>query len=323
MTMTIYLRKYIALLLTGVLAGVLTACEHKDLCYDHGHVVSVQVNFDWQKAPDADPRGMNIWFFPEEGGEPLRFGFNGREGGVARIPAGNYRALCINTDSDVLLYRNTNTWDGFEVYTRDASLLEGLGLMTTTSKAPAAEGAEDERVVLPPDLNWTARLENITIEYADPDASITFVPEQVVCTYDVEVRNVQNLATVSAVSGALSGMAGSWFVGTHTPGADVCTLPFEAQSDKASTITARFYNFGHQPTSHDDKAHKLTVYVVQGDGQQVYYTFDVTDQVHNAPDPRHVTIVVEGLELPEPIVSGSGLNPSVDGWENVNVDVVM
>ena len=37
----------------------LTACEHKDLCYDHPHFATVRVIFDWTKISNHDkPEGM-------------------------------------------------------------------------------------------------------------------------------------------------------------------------------------------------------------------------------------------------------------------------
>ena len=50
---------------------------------------------------------------------------------------------------------------------------------------------------------------------------------------------------------------------------------------------------------------------------------DVTDQVHSAPDKRHVHIIIDGLDLPEPIENGSGFDPSVDDWEVVETDIIL
>lgn len=41
----------------------LTACEHKDLCYDHPHFATVRVIFDWTKISNHDkPEGMRSYF---------------------------------------------------------------------------------------------------------------------------------------------------------------------------------------------------------------------------------------------------------------------
>lgn len=61
----------------------------------------------------------------------------------------------------------------------------------------------------------------------------------------------------------------------------------------------------------------MRIYVQLPDGKKVYYTFDVTDQVRHASDPRNVHIVLDGLTLPKPLANGSGFRPTVDDWQEV------
>lgn len=61
---------------------LLAACDHKELCYQHPHTSSLHVVFDWREAPDADPESMYVWFFPEEGGEPVQYHLAGKAGGA-------------------------------------------------------------------------------------------------------------------------------------------------------------------------------------------------------------------------------------------------
>lgn len=42
--------------LVWLVPAALISCQHKELCYDHSHVVEVKVNFDWSECPDAAPR---------------------------------------------------------------------------------------------------------------------------------------------------------------------------------------------------------------------------------------------------------------------------
>ena len=70
-----------------LVAGAFMACEHKELCYDHAHVVPLRVVFDWSYAPDATPASMSFYLFPKDGqGEPLRYELTDREGGIIRVP---------------------------------------------------------------------------------------------------------------------------------------------------------------------------------------------------------------------------------------------
>jgi hypothetical protein len=124
----------------------------------------------------------------------------------------------------------------------------------------------------------------------------------------------------------ISGMAGGINLSTQDLHLENITLPLESTFDKVSTITGRFITFGHHEDN--DAPHRMELYVWMDDGQKVVYgtegeRFDVTDQVHNAPDKRRVHIVIDGLDLPQPIENGHGFKPSVDDWEIVEGDIIM
>ena len=78
----------------------MTACEHKELCYEHPHVGFVRVLFDWSQLPGANPECMYVRFFPEEGGRPVQYEFTGRDGGTVQLSPGNYRIICHNGDME-------------------------------------------------------------------------------------------------------------------------------------------------------------------------------------------------------------------------------
>ena len=312
---------------TAAMAAVLTAaisCEHKELCYDHSHTVDVEVVFDWRNASDAAPESMSLYLFPTGGGEALRYEFTDCTGGTIRVPVGSYEALCLNSDTDNISYRNTECRATFEVTTRTADLLSGLSLLGVLSDGvPRVDGTEDERVILPPDMLWSDRVESIGLTRTDDTPTVTFRPELSVCRYTVEIRNAANLKYVTGISGALSSMAESLYPGV---GCDAtckigATIPFDAvvSADK-STVSGGLFAFGC-PSAR--KTHTLTIYAVLSDESKWYYTFDVTDQIHSAPSQRDVHIVLDGLPLPKPIVNGGGFQPDVDDWHSVNVDIEM
>ena len=78
---------------------------------------------------------------------------------------------------------------------------------------------------------------------------------------------------------------------------------------------------------HNPDPHKMVFYVVMDDGAKYCYkdseNLDVTEQVHNAPDFRHVHLIIDGLNLPDPIENGHGFDPSVDDWEIVEDDIIL
>lgn len=296
---------------------LLTSCEHKDLCYDHFHSTKIQVVFDWKNAPDATPETMRLYLFPMDGGRPQAYEFTDYRGGYINIPAGRYRVLCVNSDTESVLFRNIDLFDSFEAYAPDGVLNVGSSL------APRAEGTSAEHVVKSPDRLYSARLDDVMIKLSNENQTVTLYTELSVCRYRVTITNVSNLKYISSdgISGALSGMSGGLLVGRNELTTAPVTVPFGVVSDGASTLTADFLTFGQIGST--GSAHKLVIYVIMSDGSKNYYTFDVSRQVDEAADPNDVHILLDGLPLPKPIVNGGGFQPAVDEWQNIDVDVSM
>ncbi len=318
------MKKFLLNIIMCICITLLSAsCEHKELCFDHGHIVNLKVTFDWQYAPEAAPATMSLYMFPEGGGEGMRYEFTDSKGGTIRIPIGNYKAFCFNSDTEVIRYRNSESFETFELITRDAKALMGMqGLGFSSSGVPRANGTEGERIAFSPDLLWSDRTEQIEITEANAPANLTLYPQSVVNTYTIEVRNVANLKYVRALSGSLSGLTEGYLPSTGGLGDDRVTIPFEvtytAGEDK---IRGSLRTFGHCYDTAVD--HILVIYAVMSDGSKYYYTFDVTNQMHSASDQRNIHIVVDELPLPKPITNGGGFRPDVGGWSSVDIDIDM
>ncbi len=334
--------------MVGMLAVVLfSSCEHKELCEIHPHPINLRLEFDWKDAPDATPEGMCVFFYPVEGGSPLRFDFSGRAGGEIVLRVGEYRVLCYNNDTEAVLFRNYNRFDRHEGYTREGNLFESI-YGNATQHTPRTQGTETQRVVISPDMMWGGNLPYVSVTddgifYDEPSLDITradhehsapaeeFVitlyPHELICTYTYEVLNIKYLEHVTQVCGSISGMSGGLTFSSEMLDAESVTIPFASHSDGVSTITGQFYTFGH----HEDNAdpHHMTFYVWMDDGKKYAYgidagdKFNVTEQVHTAPDKRHVHIIIDGLDLPQPIENGGGFDVSVDDWDVIEEDIVL
>ncbi len=316
----------IALLALLILTSGLSSCVHKDLCFHHPHETKIRVVFDWRDAPEADPAGMCIWFYPVEGGSPVRMNFKGRDGGEVTLTAGEYRILSYNNDTEAVLFANTDNMDKHSVFTREGDVLEpAYGNGYHSSKVPKPLDAADERVVITPDMLWGCTAADISV--TDSDQMITLYPHELLCSYTYEVRNVKHLKHLTRICGSLSGMSGLMTLADEQLGKECVTLPFSGNSDGVSKITGQFYTFGHH--EENTKAHRMVFYVWMDDGKKYVYgseaeeKFNVTDQIHGAQDKRRVHIVIDGLDLPKPIENGEGYSPSVDAWGEVYKDVIM
>lgn len=305
----------------GLFAAAFAGCTHKDLCYDHPHTGRLRVVFDWRNDPQARPESMYAWFFPVQGGAPVQFEFPGYQGGVVELAEGDYSVLCLNGDTHNILYRNTDDRNTLEVYTGEQGVVASLS--RASDNAPRADGTENQPSVAAPEMLWGDRLSQVRV-VKNTEQVITLYPSSEVCAYTVEVRDVENLSSVSQLAGSLSGMAGALLPYPNVVTGGPCIIPYAMEKQDGTTIVGRFLTFGHCPQ--ESIKHKVVIYAVMDNGGQQYAIFGdkddvVTPQVHQAPDPRNVHIILEGIKF-TPTTSG-GMSPSIDDWGEVHIDINM
>lgn len=299
----------------------LAGCNHKELCYHHPHTARVRVVYDWVNAPDADPDGMCVWFYPEDGSTPVRVDFSGTDGGYVELATGRYTAITFNNDTEAVQFGGSGSFDTHYAFTRDGGLLESIA----GAAGKTAPQAADERVVITPDRLWGASSAQVDVVDNGGECVITFYPEDLVCHYTCEIRHVTNLGRADRICGSLSSMSGALYLGSQQLHTECVTLPFAAEADAdGSTIRGEFFTFGHHEAN--PQRHKVLIYVWMADGRKLCYgrdvdRFDVTEQIHAAPDRRRVHIIIDGLDLPEPIDDSGGFNVDVDDWTQVNEDL--
>ena len=325
--------KFTKLFLLASSFFLLTSCDYKELSYDNSQSASVNVRFDWQKAPDLNAKGMTVLFYDtEKAASPERYDFVGRDGGTARLVTGSYRAVAYNYDTETILYRGMESSSTLEAYTRRSSIEEGtqMAAISRGYTMPRAGGTEDEPVILEPDPLCGAQSDAFLLD-ASVTGDVTITPHMRTREVVITINHVPNLQYTSQIGGALTGLAPSVNMTTGELGEETATQAFTASAVGDSTIVMTFRIFGHCPhaqgTQHN--AHQLTVYAVLADGSKWYYTQDVGDQMHN---PSHgggtgedveIDIEVDDLPIPKPIVNGSGFQPTIDGWQGIEIPVDM
>ena len=301
----------------------LMSCRHKDLYDPELHVTSrLQIVFDWSKAPDANPSSMAAYLFEETGDQPMRYIFADKNGGEIKAPCGTRHILFLNADNtDWLRILDGDHIESARLLTQDAPDLSAQGLQAAT--LPRA--TDSERVAATPGMLWGGRSDNHRIRPHTGMQTITLTPEELVCHYTVDIYDITNVSslTYSSVDATLSGMAEGYGLGATCATDTPVTMPFELKVDKeASSMHSEFLTFGE--CSSTQATHLLTVYMLMTDGSRWWHSFDVTSQVTQAPDPRHVHIIIYGLHLPDaPTVPGTSVRPDVNVWKDVNIDIEM
>ena len=312
---------------------VSAACQKDLVRWPNFLKTTFNVRFDWSEVSYAEPSVMQLVVFPDDGRRSLDFGFTRKTGGTADLDAGDYHAVCFNSDTEVLTTRGEG-WKAFEVTSQETDLRLFSPMFGVTRNVPRGEGSEDEPVLQEPDMLWTAGDGEVARAGDNASEILTMKMRPSVYTYHFTVSGVSNLEYVTEITATISGMSGSMFPSTGKASDTHCTIPIHVTSDGKSSITCTVRSFGHCPEL-DDAAgisaganHHLVVYARLTDSSKWYYDFDVTNELH---EPGHTVVTPEGdteilidleeLPFPRPIADDSGMHPDVEEWNEVNIDI--
>lgn len=281
--------------------------------------------FDWSNAPDANPKSMSLFLFPIEGGTPYRFDLNGHDGGTIEVEAGTYHAVCINNDKQAITFLGDESFNTLEIFSPEATIIQlGSAFSVSPYELPKASDTENQPLVQQPPLLWSDAVYNLSID-AD---SLQFVmtPKSIVDTYKVTIAHINNARYIQSLSATVSDLADGYFPGVTTHNDNRTTIPLALTHNvELSNAEGMFHTYGH--CAETSRNHKLMLYAIMADGKKYYYEYDVTNQMHLPADTdniRHIT--VDLLDLPESTGSGdlgSGLGPSINDWEHIDIELPM
>lgn len=316
------MRRVLILLFSVV--TLLAGCTHKELCEDHGHIVEIDVVFDWTNAADASPESMSLYLFSEDGTNPQRYELMGRDGGRIKISKGIYHAICFNGDTHNIECINRDNLSTFLIRSKDADdVTVSTGWGFSSVGLSTAMTSKDERLTREPDMLWVGDINDIVID--ESCQPIVLTPEPSVMQIKITILNAENLSNASAIVGTLSGLADGILASGQSLNEATATIPFEVSMAKeASTLYTEFNAFGDCKNS--DKSHYLDLFVLLKDGSIWKYSYDVTQEMHNDQNygTKTINITLDGLPIPklEDVGSG-GFVPTIDGWESVDIDIQM
>ncbi|WP_348682140.1 DUF5119 domain-containing protein [Duncaniella freteri] len=285
-----------------IAAVFMPGCEHNELCYDHTHVTELNVEFDWSQAPDADPSTMVVHFFRPDGSLYRRVEFTQRTGGKVRLEAGEYRILFHNGNMETV-YELGNSHSDYALSGVSRSILEPMG---REGDAPRPPESADQLIFSAPDQVWAGSHSAIEILPGVAGQTVKLTPVEATMEYTVEITGVENLRDDIDVSAAITGMSPLYRLAEGCHGGEAATLPISVERVGDNTLVAHFRTFGHCPQT--ELVHTFSVYT----SNKFFVNYDITEKMHNAPDPRHVVIEIHGLRLPD-----AGMGTEISGWENV------
>lgn len=299
-------RRIITIILLTVGAS---SCEHKPLCWHHPHTGMLRVDFAWWDAPEGEDlvKSMALYVYPkdESNNYSHRIDFVGTHGGLIELKVGDYNFLCLNSDTETLLYENTNTHNTFAVYTRNAHPLSGMevragedfNISDDYETIRRAEGTQNERVSREAEEAYGHAVEDIHV-HGQPGVVqvVTLYPKNLTMHFHVVIDGVECIETIQKISGTLSGLSGRVKVMDASRIGEHNIVPFSLVRTGEQTLEGHFIAFGHCPEDLE-KFHKLAIYAITESDDHLFLEFDVTEQVKYAKNQRYIVIYENGANI--------------------------
>ena len=325
--MRTHLHKTSALAL-GMLFLLAEGCTHKDL-NENAHTTiadNVEVIFDWSRTPTKEAKTMVLYLYSDDHGM-MDYSFNNPDGGIIRTYAGPHTAVCHSNDDPYGHHlRNSHSHDEIEIFTDDSGVLLGQGI--STRGIPRAKGTEDEPLRNTPSMIYGVQNRDVYLKVSALPQKLRLYPEELICRYSVEFVDVENLKSADLrIDATISSLAGGYYPGKMTQTSEAVSHTFTLSADlERNTLSSEFLTFG--TPEGEERPHKICLYIALKDKTGGFYTFDVTDQVNKAPDPRNVSVKVYGLKLPEipdappaPPQGEGGISIDIDSWDTYHYDL--
>ena len=316
---------------------LLTACEHKDLCFDHeDHAprTAVQIDATYEREWQYTLEGATDWShyaqwdqtfgFPYDSLRPavpdgLRvqvYNSNGThnvmnlppEGDVVQMRPGEHALLFYNNDTEYIVFSDLGASASASATTRTR----------TRSTFTSTEAHAEERTINEPDMLYGTYIDEYVAERTVEPVELPLTMRPLVYTYVVRYEFSHGLEYVALARGALAGMAESVYLQDgHTDEAAAtvlydCTL--ESYGAEAQVQTFGVPNYPGEGYTRADRPYTLNLEVRLTNGKILDYEFDVTAQVE--AQPRGGVIIVQDIEVSDEDGGGvgSGFDVDVNGW---------
>lgn len=328
---------------------ITTACDHKELCFDHPEhalrydtQVTIDYNLQWEipynnltdwsstwsddgfGMPYASlrpgiPEGVRVAMYAKE---PPRLVDNiSPTGGIIRMRPGLNSLIFYNNDTEYIVFDDMDNFASAKATTRARS-------RSTYRGNPFASdfGSRAEATVAPPDQLFGHYIDDYEQKKVAEPQELHITMQPLVFTYLIRYEFETGIEYVGIARGALSGMAQSVSLSTGHTSEESATLLYDCEV-KPWGVQAIVKSFGVPDFPNPDYSrapgeYGLNLEVRLRNGKMFNFDFDVTEQM--ARQPHGGVITVDGLKISDADgwEGGEGFDVSVDGWgEWTDVDI--
>lgn len=250
--------------------------------------------------------------------------------GYINIPPGDYKLMAYSFGNESSILRNEGTFSRAEAFTNNISSYL-YGNFNSKDK-------DDEKIVYDADHLFVDTNENLKIGYKSHvdtlyDANGNhFKAESIVKTYYIQVT-VEGAQYITSAVALLGGLGGSSVLHSgFAPNNDPVTIYFDMIKSPEvigapigdEPITAELYsNFGTFGKLEGLSNNlEMAFDVITVDGRKLSYTLDITHKFYEEDAVNHQWIIItDKIVIPPPEKIDGGFIPSIQEWQELEMDI--
>lgn len=251
----------------------------------------------------------------------------GEKGGPLSLNPGNYHLVLYSFGTESTQVDDLHHRLEAEAFTTDITDVKSGMIKSMSAKnevKSVSKAYEDDPIIYEPDHLYVANEMNVTIEAfqgREEEVTVYTTASSILDVYSLEVLNIKGSENIEKVEAFVTGQIISNHFGRQERNMNPATLYVDMTADTENNRLYTVFNtFGKLPG--EDNNIFLDVTVTNSGGGQYRYIFDVTDQFEDPANTNH-QLIIDGseIDIPKPEAAGGGFAPSVDDWEQENIDV--
>lgn len=302
----------------------------QDRGLDHEIVLSYDTDLDkehLQKIEGVVPDYYEVLVYDVETHHLVASHIVGGKGGSLGLNPGNYNLVLYSFGTESTQVGDLHHRLEAEAFTTDITDVKSHQIKSMSAKnevKSVSKAYENDPIIYEPDHLYVANEMDVVIEAfrgREEEVTIYTTTSTILDVYTLEVLNIKGAENIEKVEAFVTGQIISNHFGRQERNMKPATLYVNMSTDtENSRLYTVFNTFGKLPG--EDNHIFLDVTVTNSGGGQYRYIFDVTDQFEDPGNTNH-QLIIDGseIDIPKPEAAGGGFAPSVDEWEQENIDV--
>ena len=298
------IRNIIPVLLCVFLSTI--SCHQKHICPDCDEKAILKIEFNWNDI-DVIPSPMKVFFYNTSGLLVDSF-VTPSVGEIIDIDPGEYIIATYNYKASSLGWINQNSFSKIECQLSVSAQNEYEQYVSSVLSL------SEIKYNMPDTILGTVLQKVVVTDLKSGIQIITLTPKLMVDSYNYIINGYKDVGSVTSITASLSGLAHCIYLDTIAKDFTPCIISFSDNESVDNKVTGNMLNFGNINSAEN----YLIISMDLNTGKSENYSFNVTEQIRKALNPKDITILIDikdTITLPPKIKEDIDIGSDVDYWD--------